>query len=214
MQERMLMDLTRQLQESIYHLQLTWLEKRDEIPPPNFDRVSTFVRSTVATGEAALPKGERFVVLGSKPKSPVCPTTEPPTDKPDRLDNTLKPEGCLKRSMTLEEARYLLRKFDQWLIWNAKVFSKKGLVAQRVLLENFLDERMLSKVNSDITVTSSTPIQGPDKLLKKLELYYTEDLPMIIRRHNFISCKQERGEKLMAWWERKLQKGRNVPTMT
>ena len=32
-------------------------------------------------------------------------------------------------------------------------------------------------------------------------------LPIIICRHNFISCKQERGEKFMAWWECKLQKG-------
>ena len=118
MQERMLMDLTRQLQESIDHLQLTWLEKRDKIQPPNFDRVSTFMRSTVATGEAALRKAKRFVVLGSKPKSPVRPPTEPPTYKPDHFDNPLKPEGCLKRSMTLEEARYWLRKFDQWFKWN------------------------------------------------------------------------------------------------
>ena len=98
----------------------------------------------------------------------------------------------------LEEARYWLRKFNQWFIWKAKVLSKKGLVTQRVLLENFLDKLMLSKVNSDVMVTPSTPIQGPNGLLKKLESYYTEDLPMIIRRHNFISCKQERGEKFMA----------------
>ena len=66
---------------------------------------------------------------------------------------------------------------------------------------------MLSRVNFDITVTPSTPIQGSDRHLVKLESYYTDDLLMIIRRHNFISCKQERGEKFMAWWERKLQKG-------
>ena len=106
--------------------------------------------------------------------------------------------------MSLEEARLWIRKFDQWFVWNAKILSKKGLVAQRVLLENFLDNIMLSKVQSDETVTNSTPVQGPNGLLKKLESYYTDDLPMIIRRHNFISCKQERGEKFMAWWEGKL----------
>ena len=169
MQERMLMDLTRQLQESIDHLQLTWLEKRDKIQPLSLDRVSTFVRSTVPTGEAALRNTERFVVLGSKPKSPVRPPTEPPTYKPDHLDNTLKPEGCLKRTMSLEEARLWIRKFDQWFVWNAKILCKKRLVAQRVLLENFLDNRMLSKVQSDETVTNSTPVKGPDGLLEKLE---------------------------------------------
>ena len=86
------------------------------------------------------------------------------------------------------------------------VFSKKGSVTQRVLLENFLDERMLSRIKSDVTVTATIPIQGPDGLLAKLELYYTDILPMIIRRHNFISCKKERGEKFLAWWEQKLQK--------
>ena len=92
-------------------------------------------------------------------------------------------------------------------IWNSTVLSKKGNVTQRVLLENFLDERMLSRIKLDVTVTATTPIQGPDGLLAKLESYYTDNLPMIIRRHNFISCKQERGEKFQAWWERKLQKG-------
>ena len=109
--------------------------------------------------------------------------------------------------MTLEEARIWIRKFDQWFVWNAKILHKKGLVAQRVLLENFLDNRMLSKVQSDVNINDSTPVQDLDGLLKQLESYYTDDLPIIIRRHNFISCKQERGEKFMAWWERKLQKG-------
>ena len=61
--------------------------------------------------------------------------------------------------MSLEEAWHWLRKFDQWFIWNATVLSKKGSVTQRVLLENFLDERMLSRIKSDVTVTATTPIQ-------------------------------------------------------
>ena len=109
--------------------------------------------------------------------------------------------------MTHEEARIWLRKFDQWFKWNANILQKKGLVAQRVLLENFLDNRMLSKVQLDGNINESTPIQGPDGLLKRLESYYTDILPIIICHHNFISCKQERGKKFMPWWERKLQKG-------
>ena len=37
MQEQMLMDLTRQLRESIDQLQLTWLEKQDEVLLPSLD---------------------------------------------------------------------------------------------------------------------------------------------------------------------------------
>ena len=59
MQEQMLMDLTRQLRESIDHLQLTWLEKRDEVLLPSLEKVSTSVASTIATGEVALRKAAR-----------------------------------------------------------------------------------------------------------------------------------------------------------
>ena len=81
MQERMLMDLTNQLQKSIDHIQLTWLEKRDKVPQSHFKRVNTFLRDILATGEAALRKAERFVVLGARPRSLTRPPTEPPIDK-------------------------------------------------------------------------------------------------------------------------------------
>ena len=60
--------------------------------------------------------------------------------------------------MTLEEARNWIRKFDEWFKWNAAILNKKDSVTQRVLLENFLDERMLSRIKSDITVTDETLI--------------------------------------------------------
>ena len=126
MQERMLMDLTRQLRESIDHLQLMWFEKRDEVHLLSLERVSQAKALTIARGEATLRKAERFIILGSKHKSPVRSPPDPPIDKSDCLDNTLKPEGSLKWSMTLEEAWHWLRKFDQWFIWNATVLSKKG----------------------------------------------------------------------------------------
>ena len=103
------------------HIQLTWLEKRDKLQPPNFKRVNIFLRNAIATGVAALWKAEWFVVLSNKPRSPARSSTKPPADKLDRLDNTLKPDGNLKRTMTLEEARIWLRKFDQWFKWNANI---------------------------------------------------------------------------------------------
>ena len=42
--------------------------------------------------------------------------------------------------------------------WNAAILNKKDSVTQRVLLENFLDKRMLSRIKSDITVTDETLI--------------------------------------------------------
>ena len=80
--------------------------------------------------------------------------------------------------MTLEEARNWIRKFDEWFKWNTTVLTKKDSITQRVLLENFLDNRMLSKIKSDVTVTDATLIVGPNGLLKKLVSYYTDDLPM------------------------------------
>ena len=116
MQEQMLMDLTNQLQASIDHIQLTWLEKRDELQPPHFEQVNTFLRNATATGEAAFRKAEQFVVLSNRPRSPARTSTDPPSDKLDCLDNTLKPDGNLKRTMTLEEARIWIQKFDQWFV--------------------------------------------------------------------------------------------------
>ena len=87
-----------------------WLEKRDEVPQPHFERVNTFLHEVLATGEAALRKAERFVVLSNRPRLLARPSTKPPADKLDCLDNTLKPDGNLKRTMTLEEAQIWLRK--------------------------------------------------------------------------------------------------------
>ena len=51
---------------------------------------------TVNMGEAALRKAERFIAqccgFASNRKPPGTPI-----DKPDHLDNTLKPEGCLRK---------------------------------------------------------------------------------------------------------------------
>ena len=125
MQERMLMDFTRNLREAIDNCQLAWLDKRDEVHPISTDKIRKLVDSTVNTGEAALRKAQTFIAeccgIASNRKPPGTPV-----DRPERLDNTLKPEESLKRSMTLEEARHWIRKFDQWFEWNAAVLAKKS----------------------------------------------------------------------------------------
>ena len=50
---------------------------------------------------------------------------------------------------------------------------------------------MLSRVKTDATVKPDTPIRGPNGLLEKLELYYTDDLPMIIRRSRSTEAKED-----------------------
>ena len=63
MQEWMLMDLTGQQRESIDHLQLMWL--------------SESVARTFSTGEAALRKAERFIVMDNKGRPPTVPPLTP-----------------------------------------------------------------------------------------------------------------------------------------
>ena len=157
MQERMLMDLTSKLREAIDHLQLRWTDKREEILVPHFEGVRGSVAKTNATGEAALRKAEQFVVRGNNGRS-LSRAIDSQSDRLDRLDNTLKPAGPLTRNMMLKEANNSIMKFDEWFKWNTAILSKKDNVTQRVLLENFLDERLLSKIKSDITVTNTTPI--------------------------------------------------------
>ena len=76
MQERMLMDLTSGLREAIDNLQITWSNMKDEILQPHLDQVCSSVQETIATGEAAMRKKERFVDQGqNNSRSPPRPTS-------------------------------------------------------------------------------------------------------------------------------------------
>ena len=171
------------------------MNTQDEIPLVAQDQVYTIIQETIHNGEDALHGAEMFVCHivqhpgqdGRPIPHPHLNSGTPPGHQPDRLKNTLKPTSNLGRDMTLEESV----KFDQWFIWNKAILYRKGYHTQRVLLENSLNVRMLSKMKTNVTVTAETPIQGGGRLLKKLASYYIEDNPMIIRRHTFTSCKQE-----------------------
>ena len=112
--------------------------------------------------------------------------------------------------MRLEEAKKWIKKFDEWFKWNRVILERKDHDTQRVLLENFLNEKMLSKMKTDTTVADETPIRGANGLLKKLATYYIDDEPMIIRRHTFTLCKQRRRKLFKTWWERKMKKRTGV----
>ena len=88
--------------------------------------------------------------------------------RPQRLENTLKPNVNLSRDMSITEADNWLKGFTAWFDWNAPILDSKGPLTKRVLLENFLDERLLSKLKTDVTVTMDTPVLGNEGLINKL----------------------------------------------
>ena len=65
--------------------------------------------------------------------------------RPHCLENTLKPTRNLRRHMTLTEADKWLKGFAGWFKWNPSILDSKCPLTKRVLLENFLDDRLLLK---------------------------------------------------------------------
>ena len=81
--------------------------------------------------------------------------------------------------MTLTEADNWLKGFAAWFEWNAPLLNSKGPLTKRVLLENFLDERLLSKLQTDTSITMNTPVLGHGGVIDKLRSYYINDYPLI-----------------------------------
>ena len=119
------------------------------------------------------------------------PTSFTHDPRPQCLENTLKPSVNLSRDMSLTEADNWLKGFTAWFDWNAPILNSKGPLTKRVLLENFLDERLLSKLQTDNSVTLDTPVLGHGGIIDKLRSYYIDDCPLICRRHAFTACKLE-----------------------
>ena len=111
--------------------------------------------------------------------------------------------------MSITEADNWLKGFTAWFEWNAPILDTKDPITKRIILENFLDERLLSKLRMDVTVMMSTPVLGNNSLIDKLRSYYNNS-PIICRRHAFTACKQENGEPFLTWWERKMTKAQEA----
>ena len=79
----------------------------------------------------------------------------------------------------------------------APILNSKGPLTKQVLLENFLDERLLSKLQTDTSITMNTPVLGHGGVIDKLRSYYIDDCPLICRRHAFTTCRQEHGEPFL-----------------
>jgi hypothetical protein len=125
-----------------------------------------------------------------------------------RLDNTLKPDKNLSRTMSLEEATTWIVLFESYLNWNKQLLGRKSITAVRHLLESSLEAGLVSKLRTDVSIGTETEVQGPDGVLAKLKGYFIADYPMVNRRHDFTKCTQDRGEKFKEWWETKLNKAR------
>jgi hypothetical protein len=107
------------------------------------------------------------------------PTPPSHDSRPQRLENTLKPSMNLNRDMSLSEADNWLKGFTVWFDWNAPILNSKGPLTKGILLENFLDDRLLSKLQTDDSITMDTPVLGHGGIVDKLRSYYTDDCPLI-----------------------------------
>lgn len=96
-----------------------------------------------------------------------------------KLDNTLHPSERLSRTMSLEES-------TMWL--------------------SCLNAGLLSKLETDETVTADTAVRGEAGVLSKLRQYFFNDYPLMVRRHHFTECVQARGELFKVWWDKKKTK--------
>ena len=75
---------------------------------------------------------------------------------------------------------------------------------------------MVSKLQTDDSVTPETLVMGHDGLLEKLESYFVDDYPLINHRHDFTTCKHAQCEIFTQWCKTKLRKAKecNLKKMT
>ena len=67
--------------------------------------------------------------------------------------------------MSITEADNWLKGFAAWFDWNAPIPDSKCPFTKGVLLENFLNERLLSKLRTNVTVTMDTLVMGNKGLI-------------------------------------------------
>jgi hypothetical protein len=207
------------LRTQVLRMETDWDEMRDAtMPAAAFDKISKLVDDSMATGEEAIERADKFMCLrlertqqakvetGQRDKTlPIDPQQEA-TGKHDRLDNTLRPAEHLSRTMSLEEETKWLTNFESYLDWNKRIIAKRSISSIRNLLESSLDASLVSKLQTDMTVTAETEVRGEAGVLEKLKKYFFDNYPLINCRHDFTVCKQARGELFKAWWEKKRSK--------
>jgi hypothetical protein len=98
-------------------------------------------------------------------------TSQKTTEKHERLDHSLRPHGHLSKTMSLEEATFWLKDFENYLKWNESVIAK-GNACSRDLLESCLEADLVATLQADVTVARATTVRRPDGELAKLRRYF------------------------------------------
>jgi hypothetical protein len=75
--------------------------------------------------EAAMAKVNAQATGETNQDNPPVVTPQETTGKHDRLDHTLRPDGRLSRTISLEEATTWLKSFESYLEWNEPVIANK-----------------------------------------------------------------------------------------
>ena len=77
-------------------------------------------------------------------------------------------------------------------------------MTKSVLLENFINERLLSKLQTDASITMNTAVLGHGGVIDKLRSYYVDDCPLICRRSTTTSVTHATKQKEKTTHRRKM----------
>ena len=152
------------LRNQVLRMEATWDTMRDDgsLSLAAITDIGTLVEQTQLSAEETLDKAETFRIDRAKiaveaedvkeeemADSPSPDDLPSRTDKLDgRLDNTLRPENNLSRTMSLEEATKWIEQFESYLDWNKPLIGKKSDTAVRNLLESSLEAGLVSKLRT------------------------------------------------------------------
>ena len=78
--------------------------------------------------------------------------------------------------MSLEEQTRWLKTFESYLAWNESVIETKSTKNLQDLLESYLDTGLISKLDTDQSVTKETTVLGSTGILVKLRGYFIDVL--------------------------------------
>ena len=79
--------------------------------------------------------------------------------------------------MSLEEQTRWLKTFESYLAWNESVIETKSTKNLQDLLESYLDTGLISKLDTDQSVTKETTVLGSTGILVKLRVYFIDVHP-------------------------------------
>ena len=170
-------------------------ERTQKEADENLDLADKFCneRAKKATEEDV--KGEEMLDASSQGNQPSRNTGK----QYGRLDNTLKPDKNLSKTVFLEEATTWITQIESYYNWSKQLIVKKSNTAVRNLLESSLEAGLVSKLWTDVSIGTGTKVQGPGGDLAKLKGCFIADYPLVNSRNDFTKCTQGQEEKFKEW---------------